>query len=79
MSRERNEKKDEIEFFYRGTNLPENFIIISVKLRGKIEAKEAIEKKQNELIRKKKFLNQVKLKHVEVLLKTKKRKKSLAC
>ena len=38
-------KKDEIEFFYRGTNLPEDLIILSAKLQGKIGDKNLINKK----------------------------------
>lgn len=47
-------KKEDLKFFYRGTNLPNNLIIISAKFRGKEAKKEEIEKKQNELIEKKK-------------------------
>ena len=46
-------KREEIEFYYRGTSLPKNLIITSVKLKGKISSKEAIETKQTELIEKK--------------------------
>jgi UDP-N-acetylmuramate dehydrogenase len=52
-----NEKEittDKIKFYYRGTNLPENYIILSAKLKGNISSKELIEKRQVELIRKKK-------------------------
>ncbi len=45
---------NQIEFFYRGTNLPKNYIIISAKLKGIISSKKLIEKKQKELIQKKK-------------------------
>ena len=48
-------KQKDIDFFYRGSNLPKNIIITSVKLKGKIEKKELIEKKQNEMIKKKKL------------------------
>ena len=55
-------KKDAIEFSYRGTNLPKNHIITSVKLRGSVSEKLLIEKKQDELIHNKKSSqpNQVK-------------------
>ena len=52
-----NEKEltnDKIKFYYRGTNLPANYIILSAKLKGIISSKELIEKKQEELIRRKK-------------------------
>ena len=48
-------KSEDIEFFYRNTNLPKGLIIFSVKLRGKILPKDQIEKKQNEMIKKKKI------------------------
>ncbi len=48
-------KNRDINFSYRGTNLSENLIIISAKLKGKISNKNTIEKKQNDLIRKKKL------------------------
>ena len=48
-------KKEGINFSYRGTNLPENLIIISAKLRGTLGQKEEIEKKQLELIQRKKL------------------------
>ncbi len=48
-------KKEEIEFFYRGTSLSKNFIIISARLKGKKNTKDLIEQKQIELIEKKKL------------------------
>jgi len=48
-------KKEDIKFLYRGTNLPEDLIIISAKLQGSIGKKVEIEKKQNYLIKKKKL------------------------
>ena len=62
-------KRNEIEFFYRGTSLPDGVIITSVKLKGKLEDKEIIKKKQESFIEKKNYLNQVKSKRVEALLK----------
>ena len=47
-------KKNEIEFFYRGSNIPKNYIIISAKLRGATSTKELVDKKQKELIQRKK-------------------------
>ena len=38
-------KKDEIEFFYRGTNLPENLIILSAKFHARIGDKKIISEK----------------------------------
>ena len=47
-------KKDDIKFSYRGTDLPDNLIIISAKLKGSKGVKEKIEKKQSDFIEKKK-------------------------
>ena len=48
-------KKKDINFLYRGTNLSNNLIIISAKLKGKLGKKEDIEKIQKNLINKKKL------------------------
>ncbi len=47
-------EKDKIKFFYRGCDLPDNFIILSAKLKGLKLDKLKIEKKQNEFLKKKK-------------------------
>lgn len=47
-------KHEDIKFFYRGTNIPKNYIILSAKLKGIISSKLLIEKKQKELIERKK-------------------------
>ncbi len=47
--------KDDIKFFYRGTNLSNDLIIISAKLKGKIVEKIEIEKKQGDFIDRKKL------------------------
>ncbi len=47
-------KHDEIKFYYRGTNLPKNYIILSAILKGSVSSKKLISKKQEELILKKK-------------------------
>ena len=44
----------DINFFYRGTNLPKNIVVLSAILQGSISSKEKIKKKQEELINKKK-------------------------
>ena len=46
--------KNDINFFYRGTNLPENLIILSARFKVSVGKKQAIEKKQAELVEKKK-------------------------
>jgi len=48
-------KKEDIKFFYRGTNLPDSLIIISAKLKGKVKKREEIEKKQKEFVERKKL------------------------
>ena len=48
-------KREDIEFFYRGTNLPNHLIITSVKLKGVNLDKDFIEKKQKKLIEEKKL------------------------
>jgi len=52
---EKEVKKKDIKFLYRGTNLSKNFIIISAKFKGLINDKEKIEKKQSDFIKKKKL------------------------
>ena len=53
-------KKDEIKFYYRDTNLPKDYIILSAIFQGTNVEKKIIEKKQKEFIDKKKYLNLVK-------------------
>ena len=48
-------KKEDIKFFDRGTNLSKDLIIISAKFKGILSKKENIEKKQLELIERKKL------------------------
>ena len=43
-------KKKDIKFLYRGTNLPDNLIIISAKLKGFLSNKDEVSKKQAALI-----------------------------
>ena len=59
---EREIKRDDIKFFYRGSDLPQDFIISSVKLKGQIMPREIIEKKQSELIERKKLSQPSKIK-----------------
>ncbi len=53
--KEKEIQRGEIKFFYRGSNLPNELIVTSVKLKGKKQLREIIEKKQNSLIDKKKL------------------------
>ncbi len=48
-------KKEDIKFFYRGTNLSDDLIILSAKLKGSMGNKSQIEKLQNDLIERKKI------------------------
>mgnify|MGYP001159916818 FL=1 len=52
--KERELKKEQINFFYRGTDIPENFIILSVVLKGIVSSKKLIEEKQESLLLQKK-------------------------
>ena len=51
--RRKRDKKRKIRFLYRKAELPGEFIITSVTLRGVSKTSEEIEKKQNEFIEKK--------------------------
>jgi UDP-N-acetylmuramate dehydrogenase len=55
-------KREDIKFLYRGTNLSKEIIIISAKLKGLKESKNIIEKKQTEMINKKKLSQPSKIK-----------------
>ncbi len=48
-------KKEDINFVYRGNDLSEDLIIISAKLKGSLDTKEKIEKKQSDLVQRKKL------------------------
>ncbi len=48
-------KKQDIKFMYRGSNLSKDLIIISVKLKGILDKKETIERKQIDFIHRKKL------------------------
>ncbi len=52
--KQREIQNKEIKFYYRGTNLPKNYIVLSVRLKGFDSSKDLIEKKQKELIERKK-------------------------
>ena len=54
QGKEKEIKNDEIKFFYRGTNIPKKYIILSAVLKGIISSKQLIEQKQEELIERKK-------------------------
>ena len=55
-------KKEDINFEYRGNNLSEDLIIISAKLKGSLDKKEKIEKKQSDLVQRKKLSQPSKIK-----------------
>ena len=50
-------KKEDIKFFYRGTNLSKDLIIISAKFKGILSTKKNIEKKTIRTYRKKKIIS----------------------
>ena len=47
--------REDIDFFYRGTNLSSNLIITAVKLKGTVAEKHLIEKKQLQMLEQKKL------------------------
>jgi len=47
-------KKMKIKFFYRGSDIPKNYIILSAVLKGTISSKKLIQQNQEKLIQKKK-------------------------
>ena len=49
--------REDIDFFYRGTNLPSNLIITEVKLKGTVADKQLIEKKTITNVRTKKIIS----------------------
>ena len=55
-------KREDIEFFYRGTNLPSQYIITAVKFKCKPAPKKIIEKTQNTMIERKKISQPSKVK-----------------
>ena len=55
-------KREAINFVYRGNNLSKDLIIISAKLRGSLDKKEKIEKKQSDLVQRKKLSQPSKIK-----------------
>ncbi len=52
--KEKEIKNDEIKFYYRGTDIPKNYIILSAIFKGTVSLKKLIIKKQEELIKRKK-------------------------
>ena len=48
-------KSEDIKFYYRGTNLSDDLIIISARFKGNNSLMKSIEKTQNEMIEKKKL------------------------
>ena len=53
--KEKEVKKEDIKFLYRGTNLSKDLIIISAKFKGLISNKDQINKKQSDFVQKKKL------------------------
>ena len=67
-------KRENIKFSYRGTNLPKDLIIISVRLKGSIGKQEDIEKKQSIYIERKKKAQPTQIKTCGSTFKCKRRK-----
>ena len=48
-------KSEDIKFYYRGTNLPDDLIIVSARFKGNNSSMKIIEKTQNEMLERKKL------------------------
>ncbi|MDC3127749.1 UDP-N-acetylmuramate dehydrogenase [Candidatus Pelagibacter bacterium] len=48
-------KREEINFFYRGSNISEDYLVLSAKLKGELSSQDSIKKKQKEFIERKKI------------------------
>lgn len=72
-------KKEDIKFFYRGTNLRDDLIIISAKLKGCISEKNIIEQKQLNFIEIKKKSQPSQIKTCGSTFKNISEKKKLGC
>ena len=53
--KEKELKRNEIQFFYRGSDIPEDYLILSAKLKGTLSSRKLITQKQKELIQRKKM------------------------
>ena len=69
-------KRDEINFFYRGSSIPKEYLILSAKLKGTKSTKESIIKKQEALIKKKKISQPSRIKTGGSTFKNHKQKKA---
>ena len=72
-------KKKDIKFLYRGTNLPDNLIIISAKLKGFLSNKDEVSKKQAALIERKKLSQPSQIKTCGSTFKNISNEKRLGC
>ena len=72
-------KKEDIKFSYRGTNLSNNLIILSAKLKGLLGNKSDIEKKQSDFINRKKLTQPSQIKTCGSTLKILVKIKKLGC
>ena len=62
-------QSSDIKFYYRGSSLNNNLIIISATFKGKKDNNLNVQQKMNSFMKEKKILNRPKLKHVVALLK----------
>ncbi len=76
LGNEKDISASDIKFYYRDTNLNQDLIITSVKLQGKIQLKDEIQKKQKALIEKKKFSQPSQIKTCGSTFKNTKNKKA---
>lgn len=74
--KEKELKRDEIDFFYRGCNISEEYLILSAKLTGVLSSKELIIKKREEFIKKKKISQPSRIKTGGSTFKNHKQKKA---
>ncbi len=72
-------KKKDINFVYRGNNLSKDLIIISAKLKGSLDKKEKIEKKQSDLVQRKKLSQPSQIKTCGSTFKNISKEKRLGC
>jgi UDP-N-acetylmuramate dehydrogenase len=76
LGNEKDISASDIKFYYRDTNLNQDLIITSVKLQGKIQLKDEIQKKQKALVEKKKFSQPSQIKTCGSTFKNTKNKKA---
>ncbi len=69
-------QRDEINFFYRGSNISDEYLILSAKLKGVLSSKKLISKKQEEFTKRKKESQPIRIKTGGSTFKNHKEKKA---